>query len=181
MKKGFLSLFFISLFISCTNNGSKINADELIRKEIIDSSVNYAKGKFKESKETVANDGIITITDTRVNLVVANPYPARYIIDPSKVTIGLINDDENKDAIINIISVIGQDNESPENLIFIKTDGKFTLNRVIESNMKVLGIKDRIITAEVSSRSLNTPLRDCHVCKEVVKYKFQSGDLVKVN
>jgi hypothetical protein len=181
MKKGFFLYFFISLFISCTNSGSNSNADELIRKEIIDLSVKYAKGKFKESKETVASDGIITITDTRVNLVVANPYPARYIIDPSKITIGLIDDDENKDAIINILSVIGQDNESPENLIFIKTNGQFALNRVIESNMRVLGIKDRIITAEVSSRSLNTPLRDCHICKEVVKYKFQSGDLVKVN
>jgi len=181
MIKTFFSLFLVFLFISCTNNGSKTTAGESLRKDVIDSSVNYAKGKFKESKETIDQDGIITITDTRVNLVVANTYPARYIIDPSKIAIGLINEDEIEDAIINVISVTGQDNESPENLIFIKTDGKFALNRVIESNMKVLGIKDRIITAEISSRSLNTPLRDCHECKEVVKYKFQSGDLIKVN
>jgi hypothetical protein len=181
MKKSFFSLFLFSLLISCTNSGSKINTDELIRKEVMESSVNYAKGKFRESNVTVAQDGIITVTDARINLVVPNPNPARYIIDPSKITIGLINEDDIDDAIINIISVTGQDNESPENLIFIKTDGKFALNRVIESNMKILGIKDRIITAEVSSRSLNTPLRDCHICKEVVKYKFQAGDLVKVD
>jgi hypothetical protein len=84
------------------------------------------------------------------------------------------------DAIISISGFKGQFQEMPENMILIKTDGKFILNRVIESDMKILGIKDRIITAEILTRSRNSPLRDCQVCKEVVKYQFKTGDLIRI-
>jgi hypothetical protein len=181
MKRSFFSLFLVLLFFSCSQNSKETRKENSSKKEVLNAAINYAKGKFKESKETVAPDGVVTITDNQVNFVTVKQYQSRYIIDPNKITIGLINDDKDEDAIINVILITGQNTETPENLIYIKTDGKFMLNRVIESNMKVLGIKDGIITAEVSSRSLNNPLRDCHVCKEVVKYKFQSGDLVKVN
>ena len=53
-------------------------------------------------------------------------------------------------------------------------------DRVIESDMTIISIKDRVITAEVRTKSRNSPLRDCNACKEVVKYRFRTGDLVKV-
>jgi hypothetical protein len=151
-----------------------------LRKEVMDLTIKYAAGKFKESKETVAADGVVTIADNQVNFVTKSVSQLKYIIDPLNIKTGLIDDDTNEDAIITILGMNGQDLQSLEHLIIIKSDGKFMLSRVIESNMKVLGIKDRIITAEVSSRSLNNPLRDCHECKEVVKYRFKSGDLVRV-
>lgn len=146
----------------------------------MDLAIKYVSDKLKEPKKTIAPDSTITIIDNQVNFVTSAAYQTRYVIDPGKIIIGKIDDDANDDAIICISDINGQDLETPEHLILIKTDGKFILNRVIESNMKVLGIKDGIITAEVSTRSLNSPLRDCHVCKEVVKYRFKSGDLIKV-
>jgi hypothetical protein len=181
MKKSLLLIFLAPLILSCTQNKNKAASEESIRKEVIDAAVKYASGKYKSAKETIARDGIISVIDNKVNFVSIASNQARYIIDPSKIVTGLINDDQDEDAIISIISVNEQNMESPENLIFIKADGKFMLNRVIESNMKVLEIKDRVITAEVSTRSLNSPLRDCHICKEVVKYRFRSGDLIRVN
>jgi hypothetical protein len=151
-----------------------------IRKEVMDLTIKYAAGKFKESKETVAADGVVTVADNQVNFVSKSVSQLKYVIDPINIKVGLIDDDANEDAIITIFGMNGQDLQSLEHLIIIKSDGKFILSRVIESNMKVIGIKDRVITAEVSSRSLNNPLRDCHECKEVVKYKFKAGDLVRL-
>jgi hypothetical protein len=45
--------------------------------------------------------------------------------------------------------------------------------------MKILGIKDGVITAEIYTKSRNSPLANCSLCKEVVKYRFKSGDLIK--
>ena len=180
MKKSLFSIFLIAFVLSCTQNGNKTSYDNQVKKDVLESAIKYAMSKYKVSKETVAQDGTIIVTDNQTNFVIAHSNPAKYIIDPSKITIGLINDDSDEDAIVNVISVSPANMETPENLIFIKTDGKFVLNSVTESNMRVLGIKDRIITAEVSSRSLNNPLRDCHECKEVVHYKFKTGELIKV-
>ena len=180
MKKSLFVYFLIPMFLSCVNNDKKPGSEYSIKKEAMDVAIKYARDKFKEPKETVGKDGIVTIVDNQINFVTLSIFQTRYIIDPSKIEIGLIDEDSDKDAIIYISSINGQDFETPEHLILIKTDGKLVLNRVIESNMKVLGIKDRIITAEVSTRSLNTPLRDCPVCKEVVKYQFKKGELIRM-
>jgi hypothetical protein len=178
MKKSLLIVIFISLLISCTQNNNTTKKSTV--KEAMEVAVKYAREKFNEPRDTAAVSGIVTVEEGQVNFVTASISNVKYIIDPKKILTGLIDDDNNEDAIAYIYSVDDKGMENPENLIMIRTDGKLMLSRVIESNMKVLSVNDRIITAEVSSRSVNTPLRDCHVCKEVVKYKFKSGDLIKV-
>jgi hypothetical protein len=152
-----------------------------LKKDAMDVAIKYAGDKFKEPEVTTGKDGVVTIVEKQVSFVIPGAYRIRYVIDPAKIVIGLIDDDSDEDAIVYVAAINGEDLETPEHLILIKTNGKLTLNRVIESNMKVLGVKDRIITAEVSTRSLNSPLRDCNVCKEVVKYRFKSGDLIRVD
>jgi hypothetical protein len=181
MKKFFLTIFLIPLIISCNQIDKKAEYEKTIKKEALDVAIKYARGKFKVPEESIDRDGIITVKDSLVNYILSGAYQIKYIIDPAKIVYGLIDDDTKTDAIAYIADINGQDLETPEHLILIQTEGKFILNRVIETNMKVLGIKDGIITAEVSSRSLNSPLRDCHVCKEVVKYRFKSGDLIRVD
>jgi hypothetical protein len=43
--------------------------------------------------------------------------------------------------------------------------------------MKILQLKGRVITAEITTKSRNSPLRDCSACKEIVKYRFRNGEL----
>lgn len=175
--------FLLSLFIlllSCTNNYNKTGSGNSARKEVMDIATKYVRGKFKEAKETVAKDGVVSVADNYINFVTPGDNQLKYVIDPAKIVFGLIDDDTNEDAIITITSSKGQYLEMPEHLILIKTDGKFILNRIIESDMKVIGIKDRVITAEVPTRSRNSPLRDCSSCKEVVKYQFKTGELIKM-
>lgn len=179
MKNSLLLLLVISVLFSCSQDDKKVT-ENTIKKEVMDLTIKYASDKFNESKETVAADGVVTVADNQVNFVTKSVSQLKYVIDPVNIKTGLINDDSDEDAIVTIFGMNGQDLQTLEHLIIIKSDGKFMLSRVIESNMKVLGIKNRVITAEVSSRSLNNPLRDCHECKEVVKYKFKSGDLVRV-
>jgi hypothetical protein len=180
MRKSIFILILIPILVTCSHKDNKAASESAIKKEVMDIAIKYAMGKFNDAKETVGRFGIVTVVDNKVNFVTKDTYQSKYVIDPLRIMIGLIDDDQNEDAIITIYNVNGQKLETPEHLIIIKTEGKYILNRVIESNMKVLGVKDRIITAEVSTRSPNTPLRDCSECKEVVKYQFRAGDLIRI-
>lgn len=173
MKNGFIILFLTSVLLSCTHNDKKAgngkSVPTRIKKEVMNYASTYVSGKLKDPKETVAADGIVTIKEDQIS----------YVIDPSRIYAGLIDDDSKEDAIISIDYYHGQYLVLTDHLILINTNGKLMLNREIESDMKILGIKDRIITAEIYTKSRNGPLADCSHCKEVVKYRFKSGELVK--
>ena len=179
MKNSVYILLSAFLLFSCSDN-NKAKSESAVRKEVMDIAVKYVKDKFKEAKETVAKNGIITIVDNQLQFVAIEDKQTRYIIDPARIVFGLIDADNKEDAILTVNSFKGQYEEMPEHLILINADGKLILSRVIESDMKVLGIKDGIITAEVYTHSLNSPLHDCASCKEVVRYQFMKGDLIKV-
>ncbi|HUX59459.1 MAG TPA: hypothetical protein VMV77_20975 [Bacteroidales bacterium] len=178
MKKSFYLTFLILLLFSCTN--TKPDSESSLRKQAKDIAVKYIADKFDEPKEIIEKDGKITITENHTNFILKESKHITYTIDPSKIYTGLIDDDDEKDAIISITSFTGNFIEMPEHLILINTDGKLMLNRAIESYMKIMGIKERIITAEIPTRSPNSPLRDCSVCKEIVKYQFKTGDLIRM-
>ena len=180
MKKSCLIVFLLSSLLSCTRNDKNVGPGNSVKKEAMEIAVKYAMGKFKEAKVTVAKDGIVTITDSQINYVTIGDNLIKYVIDPAKIEIGLIDDDENEDAIITIYSFRGQYMEIPEHLFLIKTDGKFMLNRVIESYMKIMGIKERVITAEIPTHSPDSPLYNCSSCKEIVNYQFRGGDLIRM-
>jgi hypothetical protein len=171
----YLFLFILGVFLmACTQNSGTRRIDNSsenkIRNQVINVAENYAINQLKDTKKTVAKDGIITLGDNQKS----------YVIDPAKIFIGLIDDDSNKDAIVSIDYYNGQYLVLTEHLILIKTDSKFMLIRAIESDMKILRIKDRVITAEISTRSRNSPLRDCLACKEIVNYQFRGGDLIRM-
>ncbi len=166
----FLALSFIT---SCSNGNKSLPGDSSIKKikiQAVSIAETYANGQLKGAKKSISKDGIITIGDNQKT----------YVIDPAKILVALIDDDSNKDAIVPIDCFRGQYLVLTENLILIKTDGKLMLTRAIESDMKILGIKDRVIPAEIHTRPRNSPLYNCSACKEVVKYQFRGGDLIKM-
>jgi hypothetical protein len=172
MKKSLFILLLVPLFIACADNknaGSGNLVSRGVKKEVIDFASVYVNGKLKDPKKSVDKDGIITIAENE----------SSYIIDPAKIYTGLIDEDNKEDAIISIDYYHGQSLVLTEHLILINTDGKLSLSRAIESDMKILGIKDGVITAEIYTKSRNSPLANCSLCKEVVKYRFKSGDLIK--
>jgi hypothetical protein len=179
MKKYIITLVLIPFLFSCNPKDQISEARKLIVSEVLDITKKYAGEKFKEPKITNEPDGTITIVDNKVDFISADRRPLKYVINPAYITIGKINDDADEDAIITINSFKGDYEEMPEHLILVSSDGKLLLNRVMEEDMTVLGIKDQIITAEVRSHSRNSPLRDCNACKEVVNFIFKAGELVR--
>jgi hypothetical protein len=173
MKKDLIILFLIPLLISCGRNNNKTSEEsspELrLKQEAIDFATTYAMGKFKAPIKTTSADGTITVTEGQYS----------YIIAPSKIYTGLIDYDNVEDAIVSLDYYHSQYIVLTEHLFLISSENKLTLNRSIESDMKILSIKDRSITCEVYTRSRNGPLANCHVCKEVVKYQFRQGELIK--
>lgn len=173
MKLYFPLVFFICLVPSCTQDSGtgRINSstENKIRRQAIAIAEDYVKGQLKDAKKNIYKDGSIIIGDNQKT----------FVISPAKIFIGLIDDDSNTDAIVSIDSFIGQYQVTSEHLILIYTDGKIRFNRAIESNMKIIEIKDRLITVNIPMHSRNSPLFNCSSCQEVVKYQFRNGDLVK--
>jgi hypothetical protein len=173
MKNYFLILSVTLLFSACNQTGNKTISTApsvpSLNKEVIDFASDYAMGKFKNPVKSVSADGVVTVAE--------NNYS--YVISPLKIYTGLIDYDNLEDAIVSIDYYHDQYVVLTEHLILIKSEDKLTLNRSIESDMRIIGIKDREITAEVYTRSRNGPLANCNVCKEVVKYHFIKGELVR--
>jgi len=161
------------VFSACLRNtGSHGNSDrteERSRKEILKIAEKYASDNLSDAKKNVNENGIIILSDAS----------KAYVIDPSKIFLGPIDRDTVNDAIVTLYPFRGNYEVTSEHLVIIYTDGKPMLIRTIESDMRIISIEDGIITAEVPEHSRNSPLFDCPSCREVVKYRFINGELVK--
>ena len=177
MKKYWILLLLILEFTACSNEKSRVDAKRALKDEAVEVAVKYAAARFKSAKQTVEKNGTIIIQDSIVNFVALSYAELKFVIDPANIIIGLIDDDNDPDAIITITPDKGQYYQVPELLIMTRTEGHYIINRVIESDMKILQLKGRVITAEITTKSRNSPLRDCSACKEIVKYRFRNGEL----
>jgi hypothetical protein len=165
-----------ALFLSyCSQNsalpGSKDRHDKKMKKAIIKIAEDYAAGNISDSKKKVMKNGLITIGNTEKT----------YIIDTSKIFIGLIDQDTIDDAIISLDPFQGNYEVINEQLVIINMEGKLRLIRTLESDMRIIGIKDGIITAEIPEHTRNSPLFNCHSCWEVVRYRFINGELIRTD
>ena len=166
------SLFALCLLISC--NGSDQNAinnssENKIKKQAITVGVKQARDQLKKAKKTISKDGLIVISDS----------DTKYLIDPSRIVIGEIDEDTNKDAIVPLYVFRDQKLALTEHLILIMKNGKFVIAKVLDSELKVLSIKDRVIYVEISKIASDSPYFGCKTCKEVIKYKFFKGDTLR--
>jgi hypothetical protein len=173
MKIKSLLVLLILTFLSCTrketHSGSGTIIAPRIRNQVMGMAAGFARSKFTDPKETVLDDGKLKISDNGITS----------LVDPAKIVTGLLDNDSDEDAIATITSYRGNLRIKTEHLILLKVKRKFTLVRVLESDMEIMQIKDRIITAEVPKFPPDSPDYDCNLCKESVKYRFADGNLVK--
>jgi hypothetical protein len=153
------------LLLSCSQN-----SDKKIKKQVTAVAEKYIMSQLTKPEKTVSENGLITISDEQ----------KKYIIEPSKIFTGLIDDDQKTDAIVSVSTFQGQYQTVSEQLIILSSEDGFKLARVLESDMRIISLKDMIITADVPEHSRNTPLFNCPSCWEVVKYQFKMGEFVKV-
>jgi hypothetical protein len=168
MIKFSFPLVIVLLLSGCKSDSSSV---EDLKKQCNVIATDYAMNRLKNGTKKESEEGFVLFTDKQKT----------FLLNPSKVFTGFINDDENPDAIVSLDTFINERQTTTEHLILINNGKKLILNRVVESDMKVLGIKDSLIIAEISAHSRNSPLFDCASCLEVVKYRFREGALIKTD
>jgi PBP1b-binding outer membrane lipoprotein LpoB len=160
-------LILILIIHGCNTN--EAGNENKLRKKALSAAENYATENVNSKARKVFDNGMTAIGDEE----------KMYVIDPAKVWVGLIDDNTQEDVLMTLdVFTKGYQNVS-EQLIFISGEGKLMLNKVLESDMKILKLKDRKITAEVPEHSRNSPLFNCPACREVVTYIYDKGNLVK--
>jgi hypothetical protein len=174
MRISFFLIIIAGFLSSCSqNSGTERNNDRSerrIRKHVLSIAQTYAMSNLTDAKKTISDNGITTIGNEQKT----------YVIDPSKIFIGHIDQDSTNDAIVSLFPFQGNYEVTTEHLIIINTDGKLKLVRSLDSDMRIISIRNGIITAEVPEHSRNTPLFNCPSCWEVVKYRYKDGELVKM-
>jgi len=173
MRIKVLIITLLAITISCNYEESDNSERSLIKvkDKVISISADYVRTSLSNTKQTVSQNGTITIGDSL----------KRYIIDPSKIFTGYIDDDQTTDAIVTIISFKGDYLDLIEHLIILNTNGKLMLIRAIESDMTILKLENRVITAELPTHPRTSPLFYCSSCREIVNYEFKDGDLIRKN
>ena len=173
MSRTFLFIFIIGFLISCSQKPAKDQPESIeskMKKEAVALAKDYAAKQLKASKTMDDDFGIITIKDDM----------KRYQIDPSKIFISQIDLDESKDVLVTITSYYKQDIGMPEHLILLNTNGKLKLDKVFELDMKIVKLKDKIITGELHTKPRTSPLYNCSHCIEIANYQYKDGDLVRL-
>jgi hypothetical protein len=174
MKTLYLIIFILlSLIPGCSRNSGTSSADKRalinIRQQVTEVAEKYIETQLVNAKRTAMKDGTITFSNDQ----------KKYVIEPARIFTGLIDDDQEIDALVSLSTYDTKYQTVSEQLVILKSGNEFTLACAIESDMRVISLKDRIITADVPEHSRNNPLFNCQSCWEVVRLKYDKGELVK--
>ena len=107
------------------------------------------------------DDGLITIKNEVTG----------YKINQLKITTGLIDEDNNYDAIVPFYTLNGESVMGYFHMILLNSADTFNVVKTMNDVFNIHGVKDRKIIAEVSTVSPDSPGYGCSECKEVVQYR----------
>ena len=176
MIKSITAGIIIASAVAVTGCGSARDKSGNHSSDAMDVAVGFVEGKFKRPVTEYDNEGNASIREEGISLMTE---PVKFVVEKNDVFTGDIDGDGDTDAIVSAGEYRGNSITGFEHIIITNADGIMSLNRVIESNMIVFGIKDGIITAEVHTHPPTSPLYDCDSCKEVVRFRFESGELIR--
>ena len=168
-------LFFIILLIFFGCQKSKVQmtenekAAERIKTEAFQIAENNAKSKLINPSATAADTrGIISFSDST----------KRYELDPNMVHIGLIDEDQNTDAIVSMVVYHSNNQITDEQIILLNKNGKLEQVATFDLNLRIIIIANRKITAELHTKPRTSIYYDCVKCKKIVDYEFKNDSLV---
>jgi hypothetical protein len=164
MKKYFLFISFL-IAASCTQ---KDRTNSLLEKALAASEY-IIHEKDPNAVKSIDENGSVIYTGNR----------RTYVISKENIKSGSLNEDKLPDIIVSIDVFSGQLQVRSEHLIFLSKGDSLELSCSVESDMKILFIKDNIITADVPMHSRNSPLFNCASCREVLNYHLRNDSLVR--
>jgi hypothetical protein len=160
-------LLFCIVLSGCSND--KTGSDSIFREKVLSVTENYIKTKLNASDIVHSDDGVIFIRGGE----------REYLIESKKIFTGLIDDDKEVDALVTLIPVNSL-TEKSKHLVILGKNGDPFLFEIIDSDMKILQLEDRIITAMIPEYPRSSPLFNCHDCREIVRFRLVSGELTKI-
>ncbi len=127
-----ISLLLIFLPGCSTNSGTgpeDKSPEKKIRKQVTAVAEKYIVSQLNDAKKTVLKDGSIIFSNDL----------KKYVIEPAKVFTGLIDDDQNIDAIVTLSTYDNKFQTVSEQLIILHSEDGFKLVSAIESfrNLKL--------------------------------------------
>ena len=156
----------LMVFLGCNSQKNKLT----LKEHLIKVATDYASKQLRNPEVKTLQDSTVMIGDTS----------KRYFIQTSGVFTGLIDGDDRPDGIVSMTSMAKRGGRLTELLIILNSNDKYLMVKSVESDMKILSLKDRVITAEVPTHPVNNPLHDCPVCIVVERFRFENGGLTKL-
>lgn len=173
MKHSLILTLLVYFMFSCNQKPTKTQPESIemkIKKEAVNLAKEYASKQLKNPTSNTDAFGVINLFDE----------VKRYKIDPAKIFIGPINADNSEDALVTLASSYKHDLGMSEQIILLNNNGTLVLDKVFELDMKVVKLKDRIITGELHTKPRTSPLYNCGHCIEIANYQYQNGDLIRL-
>jgi hypothetical protein len=169
-----ISLFLLlQLFVCCTRKpvtNKSETSDAELKNEVINMVKNYANEQLQNAKTSKDAFGIITLADNEKKMV----------INPKMIFMGLIDQDNEPDAIASILIFMKDGAIIDEHLILLNKNGCLEFVTAIDRNIQIIQLTNRKIVADLHTKSRSNPLYNCHSCTERVTYQYADGDLVLV-
>jgi hypothetical protein len=103
-----------------------------------------------------------------------------FVIDPSLVTTGLIDDDRRKDAVMPVYYLSGQSLADIEYMVLLQSSSEFVIAATLTDIVSIQAISDRVITAVVSTVQYDTPGYGCGECIDTVQYRYSGSGLIRL-
>jgi hypothetical protein len=170
MRKYIFICFIAALMAGCKVDPSSPKAIQKIKKQAAEVAENFVKEKLK--------DPIKNKTNTTLEVFIKGD--TRCLVDPSYFVVGEIDEDDTKDVIVTIYTMVGQGLPLKEHLLMLNKKGKLSVSKIFTGEMRFLKVDKRIIYIETSHVSPDSPYSECQLCKEIHQYKYVGGDTLRV-
>ena len=173
MKPVTLLLITAGIITTCTgcgHRGENGSTSDGVGVSARDYSSAYFAGRLGNARVfTDEEDGLLTITND----------VSGYKINQEKIITGLIDEDQSEDAIVPFYAMRGKSIMGYYHMILLASADTFAVAKTVSDIFSVHDIKNRKIVAEVSTVSPDSPGFGCDECREVVRYRWNNGNLEK--
>lgn len=173
MKPFFLLMIAAGIFAACSGD-RPAGGNKAVASDVTSSALEYSKTWFGNRLGnarvfTDEEDGLVTVTNDI----------SGYKINQDKIITGLINDDTVEDAIVPFYAMRGKSIMGYYHMILMASADTFVVAKTVSDIFSVHDIRNRKIIAEVSTVSPDSPGFGCDECREVVRYRWNNGNLEK--
>lgn len=158
MKNIFRTIIALGLLYSCSPDDNS---------EAIRLASEFAENTMVSARVFTDSSGVVTLGDTR----------ARYVINPSQIFRGRLNEHSGNIVWITIDSLHDPYLVPIYHLIISEENGELRILDTIRSDMRILEFNNGIIKAEIPTHLPVSPLYYCSECRDTVQYQWENGQL----